>query len=144
MHFDLEEVILLREKALLLGLRGSEKLLRFTPEALQKICNGIGPECLPESLRNAFDKLHPTLKVVAFQHDVDYATGNRTWADFCAANENFYLNGIIAANAAYGWYNPVRYIVRHQAKAMASVCQLAGWYPYLNAIEEFEKGFCEK
>ena len=135
----IEEVILLREQSLRLNLRNCEKLLKFTPEALQNICNGIGPECLPECLRDAMSAAHPTLKVVAFMHDLDFATGNGTWADFCKANENFYINGIIAANAKYAWYHPLRYIVRYQAKSLAAICQTAGWYPYLSAVEEFKK-----
>ena len=138
----LDEIVALREKALSLQLHGSAKLLCYSAQQIQQIYNGIGPEWFPAELRKMIDALHPTLKPVALMHDLDYATGSGTWEDFCTANANFRKNGIIAADAAYRWYNLRRYLVRRQAKLFAELCQSCGWKAYLAAIETHAKGSC--
>lgn len=141
---DLDELIILREKALLLNFHGCEKLLRVSPEELRSIFNGIGPEWFPAELRKMIDALHPTLKPVALMHDLDYATGSGTWEDFCQANSNFAANGRIAADAAYPWWHLRRYLVRRQASIFADLCQSCGWKAYLAAIETHAKGSCNE
>lgn len=135
----IDEILILREEALFLNLIGSQKLLKLTPEKLQSIYNGIGPEWFPEELRKMIDTLHPSLRVVAMQHDVDFATGSGTWNDFCEINKNFEKNGRIVADASFAWYRPRRYIVRRQAKIFANLCQICGWKAYLAAIKKYEE-----
>lgn len=133
-----EEIVALREKALSLQLHGSTKLLCYSAQHIQQIYNGIGPEWFPAKLRKLINAFHPTLKPVALQHDFDYATGSGTWEDFCQANSNFAANGRIAADAAYPWWHPRRYLVRRQASIFADLCQSCGWKAYLSAIEKHQ------
>ena len=77
-------------------------------------CNGIGADWMPDALCDLISTMNPTLKPVAAVHDVEYTVGG-TEDDRKAADERFLANGLKAANYEYGWYNPVRYIVRHQA-----------------------------
>lgn len=135
---SLDEIVFLREKVLSLHLHGSLKLLRYSVQQLQQIYNGIGPEWFPVKLRKLINAFHPTLKPVAMQHDVDYATGAGTWEDFCQANSNFAANGRIAADAAYPWWHLRRYLVRRQASIFADLCQSCGWKAYLAAIEKHQ------
>lgn len=132
----IDEILTLREEALRMNLIGADRLLQFTPEELQNICNGIGAEFLPEQARGLLDKLHPTLRPVAMVHDVDYFLGLNSYEDFSFANDKFLLNGKIAARFKHKWYNPRRYIVCKQAKIFAKTCQVCGLYAYLQAIKQ--------
>lgn len=132
----IDEILTLREDALRMNLIGADRLLQFTPEALQNICNGIGADVFPDTIREALDKLHPTLRPVAMVHDVDYYLGLNSYEDFSFANDKFLLNGRIAARFKHKWYNPRRYIVRKQAKIFAELCQVCGWFAYLQAIKQ--------
>ena len=141
---SLDEIVFLREKVLSLHLHGSLKMLRYSVQQLQQMYNGIGPEWFPVKLRKLINAFHPTLKPVAMQHDVDYATGAGTWDDFCQANSNFAKNGRIAADATYPWWHLRRYLVRRQASIFADLCQSCGWKAYLAAIETHAKGSCNE
>ena len=94
-----------------MGLDNADCLLR--PNA-HLWCNGIGADWMPEVLCDLISTLNPTLKPVAAIHDVEYTIGG-TEEDRKAADDRFLENGLKAANYTYGWYNPLRYRVRHQA-----------------------------
>lgn len=134
----IDEILVLREEALNMKLVGAERLLQFTPEQLQNICNGIGAEFLPDAIRDCLDALHPTLKPVAMIHDLDYYLGKDTWEDFSFANDIFLINGKIAARFKHKWYDIRRYIVYKQASFFAKTCQSVGWFAYLQAIRSRE------
>lgn len=136
----IDEILVLREEAVRMKLIGSDRLLQFTPEQLQNICNGIGAEFLPDEIRDCLDRLHPSLKPVAMVHDLDYYLGLDSYADFSFANDKFLINGKISARFKYKWYDIRRYIVQKQASFFAKTCQSLGWFAYLQAIESRKKG----
>ena len=72
------------------------------------------------------DRLHPTLLPVALIHDLEYHEGGDHRA-FRASNERFVRNGVICADAAFRWYDPRRYWVRHKARQFAQICADYGW-----------------
>ena len=78
-------------------------------------CNGLGAEWMPGALRDLLSVLNPTLDPVVAIHDIRYELGG-TEQDRDFADNEFKENGIKAAEYTYGWYNPLRYHVRHQAK----------------------------
>ena len=101
-----------------------------------KVCNGIGPEWFPAKLRKLIDKLNPTLKSVAQNHDLGYYYGRGTLGDFSRQNDAFAINGIKAAKARYKWYDVRRYWVMKQAAKFAARCEAWGWPAYVAAIKE--------
>lgn len=103
-------------------LSGAELLLN---PAATKYCNGIGAEWMPEILRSAISSLNPTLLPVAGIHDMRYEIGG-TEEDRKAADEEFLNNGLKAADHEYGWYNPLRYLVRKQARKYYALLSMFG------------------
>lgn len=128
--YSLEEIAALRQRCKALNLEGSQKLNKYTDEELQVICNGIGPEAFPYGIRSVTSTLHPTLEPVAMVHDVEFEESDGLKSSFTDANDRYYTNGVIAAKAEYGWYNPARYIVMAQALRHSRLCQLFGWHGY--------------
>jgi hypothetical protein len=102
----------------------------------EKVCNGIGPSWFPAKLRKLIDKLNPTLKPVAQNHDLGYYYGRGTLGDFTRQNDAFAINGIKAAKAKYKWYDLRRYWVMKQAAKFAARCEAWGWPAYVAAIKE--------
>ena len=133
--YTLEEIAALRQKCASRKLEGAEKLDKYTDAELQKICNGIGPEAFPYGVRSITTSLHPTLEPVAMIHDVEFEESDGLKSSFTEINDRYYTNGVTAAKAEYGWYNPVRYIVIAQALRHARLCQLGGWHGYLSLCE---------
>jgi hypothetical protein len=127
--------------ALLLAAKemGLEMRHHLPVEEVARIYNGVGPEWMREELRAKADKLSQTLLPAVMIHDVDYEYGTGTMLDFQLANRRLEANGRKCADYRYGWYNPMRYIVRHQAKAYAKFCDLLGFPAYAAAVEERKK-----
>lgn len=98
--------------------------------------NGVGPSWMPENYRNKLNKYSKTIMPAVFVHDNDYANGDGTMLDFRLANKRLHSNGVKCADIAHKWYNPMRYIVRHQAKAFAKLCDTFGLPAYHAAIQE--------
>ena len=110
----------------------------------EKVCNGIGPSWFPEKLRKLIDKLNPTLKPVAQNHDLGFYFGTGTFGNFSRLNDAFIVNGTKAAKAQYKWYDPRRYWVIKQAAKFAARCEAWGWPAYAAAINERKKAEKEK
>lgn len=106
--------------------------------------NGVGPSWMPEKYRKKLNKYSKTIMPAVFVHDNDYANGDGTMFDFLLANKRLHSNGVKCADIAHKWYNPMRYIVRHQAKAFAKLCDTFGLPAYLAAIQETKRQNKEK
>lgn len=121
-------------KAIALGLRVP---LDLSDAEVERIYNGIGAEWMPAWLRTALTWIAGrTLAPAIFKHDYRYAHGNGTQLDFQEANAELETDGKICADAEYGWYNPLRYVVRTIAEKFSKICNLFGMPAYLAAIEE--------
>ena len=128
-----------RKEATRLNLAGASLLMETQDDIILRVCNGIGPEWFPADLRKAIDALHPSLKTVAIIHDLAYYFGDGTTQAFRQANADFAANGIKIACDRYGWYNPLRYIARHEAAKFARLCDIGGSIAYKKAIKEREE-----
>jgi hypothetical protein len=91
---------------------------------------------MPEKYRKKLNKYSKTIMPAVFVHDNDYANGDGTLLDFQLANKRLYSNGVKCADIVYKWYNPMRYIVRRQAKIFAKLCDILGFPAYTEAVEE--------
>lgn len=106
-----------------------------------KICNGIGPAAFPQIFINALNKLHPSLKPVADNHDLGFHFGSGTQKDFKEVNDAFYENGCKVAKWRYKAYDPRRYIVMFDAWKFSRACQTKfGWDAYTAAIRQRKEG----
>lgn len=119
--------------ALALGL---DMKLDLTDEQVVFAYNGCGAEWMSEEARSIADKLSVTARPAICVHDCDFAFGDGTAGDFKRANERLESNGIICADARYAWWNPMRYIVRRQARLFAKICGAFGWSAYLDAVSK--------
>ena len=127
------EIARLRQLAKDNCLENASILDKYTDEQLaSRVYNGIGPESFPKWLREVIDFLNPSLEPVALIHDAEWYETDRTKASFEASNRRFRSNGIRMAKATYGWWNPLRYRVRRQAKLFSLACGTqAGWKAWL-------------
>lgn len=130
-----EEAIEIYNKALELGL----EMRQLPANEVRRIYNGVGAGWMGDELRAMLDKLSKTLLPAVLVHDMDYAYGTGTYIDFAEANIRLETNGRICADAEYRWYNPMRYIVRRQAKLFAKLCDTFGLLAYHAAIKETKK-----
>ena len=112
--------------------------LQITSYSIVKdVCNGIGPAAMPQPFVDALNKLHPSLKPVADNHDLNFYKGDGTWADFTACNQAFYENGCKVAKWKYKAYDVRRYIVIFDAWNFSRACQnKIGWSAYTAAIKK--------
>lgn len=136
---DIEEVLSLRSQAIRLQLQKYDLVLHYSPKELMAICNGIGAQSFPQILRELLDALHPTLRPVAYIHDIQWYESDQTKESFTESNERFKRNGYKAAKAKYSWYNPKRYIVMNQARRFGNICQAFGWDAWLAGAEQRKK-----
>jgi hypothetical protein len=104
-----------------------------------RLFNGVGPAWMPEKYRKKLNKYSTTIMPAVFVHDNDYANGDGTLLDFQLANKRLHSNGVKCADIVYKWYNPMRYIVRYQAKVFAKLCDTFGLPAYVTAIQETEE-----
>lgn len=119
-------------KAYDLKLENVHILDKYSITEISRIYNGIGPDRFPAELRELLNSLHPTLLPVALIHDVEYHEGG-TREQFTESNKRFYRNGKKAAFAAYGWYDPRRYLVWNKARQFANLCELFGYIGWTKA-----------
>ena len=119
-----------------LKLSGAEFLCTLGPSNIARACNGIGPEDMPDKWRRKLDKWFWLFCVPCRGHDCRFTYDNDgTEAKFRAANDELRRNCLIMADAAYKWYNPMRYIWRHRGKVVAWACQEFGWDDWRKAYE---------
>lgn len=115
------------------GLEGAEVLM-LPPNVVAAMCNGIGPEWMPEWARSFLDSRHPTMQVPAMIHDMQYSLADGSEEMFHAANAMLKENGKRMAKYRYGWWNPLRYVAVRDACRLAAVCEAFGRSAYDQAV----------
>lgn len=112
-----------------LNLKGGEIAQDFTISEIERIYNGLGPDRFPDWLRELITLASGLFEPAALIHDLRYHVGG-TKADFTAANDEFRENCYTLVDAAYAWYDPLRYIWRFRAWRYARYCERFGWEGY--------------
>ena len=125
---------------LTLPIRGGDILLKEDPDMAIEICNGVGPESFPSSLRSMIDLTHPYMITASIIHDLRYYYGKGTVFDFIDSNLDFMDNSIVVADNMYGRLNPMRYLARRRARQFRELLDRFGWDAYTKAIEERKNG----
>ena len=125
---------------LTLPIRGGDILLKEDPDRAIEICNGVGPESFPSSLRSMIDLTHPYMITASIIHDLRYYYGKGTVFDFINSNLDFMDNTIVVADNMYGRLNPMRYLARRRARQFRELLDRFGWDAYVTAIMERKNG----
>ena len=111
------------------------ELLDGDTDALAAEYNGIGPEFLPDELREKVTRFLALFEPAALIHDLRYSAGNGTREDFETANMEFHANCLTLARAKYPWW---RFVSRRVAEKTAfalykAVSSYFGWVAYRKA-----------
>ena len=125
---------------LTLPIRGGDILLKEDPDRAIEICNGVGPESFPSSLRSMIDLMHPYMITASIIHDLRYYYGKGTVFDFIDSNLDFMDNTIVVADNMYGRLNTIRYLARRRARQFRELLDRFGWDAYVSAIMERKNG----
>ena len=126
------------------GLEGCDWLAQFSLEEIVRGYNGIGPEFLPEWMRDFVSYKLDIFAPCAVLHDLRNDVSDGTRASFLAANDEFRRNCLKMADLAYPQQPGVEDdLKRARAKAVAEIlyCFVSaenfGWRAWLEAHERF-------
>ena len=118
-------------------LKGLDFLSQFTYAQLAEGYNGIGPEFLPERVRERVSEILEIFEPAALIHDMRYSMGDGCHRCFYYANWEFQENCRTLADHAYPWYSWKRYRARTVADLLAkAVRSEAGWIAWQDASEK--------
>ena len=123
-----------------LPIKGGRILLKEDPARVLEICNGVGPESFPSSLRSMIDLTHPYMITASIIHDLRYYYGDGTKFDFFDSNLDFMDNTIVVSDSIYGMINPMRYLARRRARQFRELLDRFGWNAYTKSIEARKNG----
>lgn len=124
------------EKSKRLNLMGLNFLTEFGIDSACKAYNGIGPQFLPENLRNKVTSFLGIFEPAALIHDLRFDKSDGTRAAFDYANCEFFVNCHKCAKNEYKWWNWKRYRAYAVIDAMNEFnCGSGGWKAWLDSFE---------
>lgn len=130
----------LRFRAAKQGLSAPAQFWETSPEVLEKVYNGIGPDRWSSRFRAAVTALLERYEEEALIHDWEYTFQPKTRLHFLIANLRFAVNAVIAAYARSGAFSKRFWIDGGLGIVLAGLCQLFGWSGYHQTnIKEFDK-----
>lgn len=99
--------------------------------------NGIGPEFLPDDIRDRVTDFLSLFEPAALIHDCRFELSNGSRMAFLLANDEFRHNCIKLANCRYPWYSFRRYRAHAVAALLFDfVSGVSGWKAWLDAAEK--------
>lgn len=136
----LEQIEYLRNLAAARNLSAPAQFWETSPEVLEKVYNGIGPDRWSSRFRAAVTALLERYEEEALIHDWEYTYQPKTYLHFLLANLRFAVNTVIAAYARSGAFSRRFWIDGGLGIVLALLCQLFGWSGYHQTnIKEFDK-----
>ena len=125
------------EKSKALGLMGLNFILSFGIDAICKAYNGIGPQFLPEKLRDKVTSFLGIFEPAALVHDLRFDRSDGTRESFDYANCEFFVNCHKCAKASYPWWSWKRYRAYAVIDAMNefNCSDSGGWKAWLDAYK---------
>lgn len=136
----LEQIEYLRNLAAARNLSAPARFWETSPEVLEKVYNGIGPDRWSSRFRAAVTALLERYEEEALIHDWEYTYQPKTYLHFLLANLRFAGNAIIAAYDRSGVFARRFWLDCGFGIVLAILCQLFGWTGYRQTKEkEFEK-----
>lgn len=101
-------------------------------EQCQEAYNGIGPDWLPESIRDWMTDRWRYFAPAAVVHDWDYSNPtHRNRADFTQANERLRRNCKALLRKGVPWYK--RWLYEIRVDELADACEMFGFGGYMAA-----------
>ncbi len=101
---DIPEIARIRRLAYDYGLRGSNKLLKYSDEALQAIYNGVGPDRWPDNVRKLLTGLAALYEAAVMVHDTEFKESDGTVSSFLDTVEHFKANVKIIQQTEYPFW----------------------------------------
>ena len=89
---DIMNIVRVRRLAYDYSLRGSNKLLKYSDEALQGIYNGVGPDRWPDNVRRLLTGLAHLYEPAVLIHDVEFKESDGTANGFADTVDHFKAN----------------------------------------------------
>lgn len=115
-------------------------LFEHSDEEIKALCNGIGSEAMPNWARAFLDRLHPSMRIAAAIHDLEYALlDDRSDEAFHASNARFQWNCVAVCKVLYGWYDPRRYLALYKARQFATILDICGKPAWRKARTDYLK-----
>ena len=113
------------------------ELLDGDTDALAAEYNGIGPEFLPDEIRDEVTRFLALFEPAALIHDLRYSRADGSREGFETANMEFHGNCLKLARAKYPWW---RFVSRRVAEKTAfalykAVSSYFGWVAYRRACK---------
>ena len=126
------DVLCLRQEGKRIGLELTEEYLKANYKVLEDVINGVGPEWLPEAVRDKLTDYYEYFLPSTNQHDFDFYQLEKTEANFKIANKRLYKNMKIQIkkdnNLTYWSFSKKRskWRKKTQAKFLYTMCKEFG------------------
>lgn len=129
------------EKSKSLKLIGLDFILGFNIDDICNAYNGIGPQFLPEKLRDKVTSFLGIFEPAALVHDLRFEQSDGTRQSFDYANAEFVANCNKCAKNEYAWWNWKRYRAYAVIAAMNefNCADKCGWKAWLDSYESKNK-----
>jgi len=122
------------------GLDGTDDAVAYGVMRLQDAYNGIGPESLPQELRDRVTKYLALFAPAALIHDFRYDQSDGTKAAWKLANYEFFANCLRLIREKFAWYDPRRYLAPEAAHLLyLAVSSDSGWQAWNEAKAKREE-----
>ena len=117
---------------------GLDFVLSFGIYGICEAYNGIGPQFLPENMRDGVTRKLAIFEPAAMYHACRFHKSDRTRASFEYANNEFVINCRKCAKAAYPWYSWRRYRAYAVIDAMDKFnsSEMGGWRAWQEAYQK--------
>ena len=125
---SIETIDKLLHAAHIANLDGTADAVAFGVVRLQEAYNGIGPESLPQELRDKVTRYLSLFAPAALIHDMRYDQSDGTRAAWMFANYEFFTNCFRLIREKHAWYDPRRYLAPEAAYLLyLAVSSDGGW-----------------
>ena len=121
-------------------LENSIILFETSDEEIKALCNGIGSAGMPAWARQFLDALHPSMRIPAASHDLEYSLlEDRSAEAFHGSNARFGRNCAAVVRILYRWYDPRRYAALYKARQFAGLLDIGGKSAWRKARKAYLK-----
>ena len=124
---DVEYIKYLRQMAIALNFSFPPDFKRYNSRRLLRCYNGVGAEWMPKWMIKTVTFFCDRIEAAALLHDFEYTHGKKSYWRFTVANVRLAYNAAKSRRLFLGI-------------AAAIICQLSGWYAYINGKEVLSNG----
>lgn len=118
---DIMNIARIRRLAYDYNLRGSNKLLKYSDDAMQGIYNGVGPDRWPDNVRRLLTGLAALYEPAVMIHDVEFKESDGTANGFADTVDHFKANVKIILKKEYPFWTWAQFKPAYRVKRAAAV-----------------------